>query len=101
MVTARDGEPLAVTLRGTRRRVLGIQDRWRIDDEWWRQPIARMYFVLAIEGDQLVTIFHDLIADSWFLQHAGAPKAVSMPLPLIVPRRPAARPAQADDDAVA
>ena len=51
------------------RRVLGIQDAWRIDDEWWRdRPIARRYFCVQMEGDLLVTLYHDLAIDAWFEQ---------------------------------
>ena len=28
--------------------VLEVIDRWRIDDEWWRQEISRMYFHVAL-----------------------------------------------------
>ncbi|MSQ10957.1 MAG: hypothetical protein EXR52_08165 [Dehalococcoidia bacterium] len=51
------------------RRVLAVQDAWRIDDEWWRdRPIARRYFCVQVEGDLLVTLYHDLAIDAWFEQ---------------------------------
>ena len=28
--------------------VIDVLDRWRIDDEWWRQEISRMYFRVAL-----------------------------------------------------
>jgi hypothetical protein len=43
-------------------------DRWRIDDEWWRKEISRMYYHVALEGGLLVTLFHDLIGGAWFVQ---------------------------------
>ena len=30
------------------RAVIDVLDRWRIDDEWWRQEISRMYFRVAL-----------------------------------------------------
>jgi hypothetical protein len=45
-----------------------IRERWRIDDEWWRHPISRVYYhVLLVSGDQL-TIFKDLETGQWFQQ---------------------------------
>ncbi len=65
------GRPLAV--RRSRwpgfRAVVRIQDRWRIDDEWWRgRPISRLYYTVVLEGDVLLTIFHDIRAGTWFEQ---------------------------------
>jgi hypothetical protein len=59
--------------RGVFRRVRAIHDTWRIDDEWWRDEIARRYFALELEGGRRVTVFHDLVADTWFAQPYAAP----------------------------
>lgn len=67
------GLPLAVLVRGTLRDVLGISDRWRIDDEWWRAEISRAYYALWLEGGMRLTVFHDLVADSWYTQQYTAP----------------------------
>ena len=54
------------------RAVLEVLDRWRIDDEWWRdRPISRLYQVLLLEGGLVLTVYHDLAADSWLEQHDG------------------------------
>jgi hypothetical protein len=50
-----------------------IMDRWRIDDEWWRKEVSRMYYQLVLDGGQVVTIFQDLITNDWFFQNAAAP----------------------------
>jgi hypothetical protein len=48
--------------------VEGVIEVWRIDDEWWRETIARGYFSLVLEGGGHVTVFHDLVGDRWYLQ---------------------------------
>jgi hypothetical protein len=51
------------------RRVAKVQDRWRIDDEWWReQPLSRMYYVLRLEDETVVTVYHDMVKDRWYEQ---------------------------------
>lgn len=65
--TAR-GLPCALLWRGDYRRVSAIHDSWRIDDEWWRNEIARRYFDLELEGGSRLTVYHDLIADAWYAQ---------------------------------
>jgi len=42
---------------------------WRIDDEWWRQPISRQYFEVMLESGRRVVIFQDLVAATWFMQN--------------------------------
>jgi hypothetical protein len=60
--------------RRTPRAIAAIQDRWRIDDEWWREhPISRMYYEIVLDDGSLFTIFQDLIADAWFEQRACDP----------------------------
>jgi len=50
-------------------RITGIQDRWRIDDEWWREePVSRMYFECSLDDIDLVVIFHDLRTLQWYRQ---------------------------------
>ncbi len=48
--------------------VAEVQDRWRIDDEWWRQRMERMYFLVILEDGDQVTLFHDAVQDQWFHQ---------------------------------
>jgi hypothetical protein len=65
------GQPVAVYRDGWSRpcRVARVQESWRIDDEWWReQPISRLYFMLLLENDLLLTIYHDLMTDVWYEQ---------------------------------
>lgn len=64
------GLPRWVGTGETQRRVAGIIDVWRIDDEWWRTTISRRYFVVALEDGVIQTVFQDLIGDGWYEQHA-------------------------------
>jgi hypothetical protein len=63
--------------RGSYQRVVAVHDTWRIDDEWWRDEIARRYFVVELESGRRVTIFHDLVRDLWYQQTYEAPKAAA------------------------
>jgi hypothetical protein len=66
------GEPQAVVLGRERLAVAAVQDRWRIDDEWWRQrPVSRLYFSLLLEDGQVVDIYRDLITSRWSQQNYG------------------------------
>jgi hypothetical protein len=65
------GRPLALRRLGWQqpRVVRRIQDRWRIDEEWWRdQPISRLYHRVLLADGTLWTIYHDLLTDAWFEQ---------------------------------
>lgn len=103
------GWPVTVYLRGgqvtgDRVPVLEILDRWRIDDEWWRKDISRMYFrlVLSPEGVRtfeetppslprkggrglILTIFHDLIEGGWFIQTGATPRQKAEPVHVLAP----------------
>ena len=50
------------------RRVEGIQDSWRVDDEWWRATISRRYFRVRLEGGVIRTVFQDLQTGAWYGQ---------------------------------
>lgn len=63
------GRPTAVHFEGELRPVAAVQDRWRIDDEWWRETaISRMYWSLQLEGGRVLTVYRDLIGGGWWLQ---------------------------------
>jgi hypothetical protein len=66
------GNPVAIIHKGRRVVVEGIKDRWRIDDEWWRKTISRLYFQVVLQG-RVLTLFHDLIDGGWFVQSAPLP----------------------------
>ena len=63
-----DSYPVFVWLRNRQRRVARIRNVWRIDDEWWRQEIARRYFEMELSDGSVVTVFQDLISGNWSRQ---------------------------------
>jgi hypothetical protein len=65
-----DGSGLPVAVRLARRQlVAAIEDRWRIDDEWWRdEPVSRLYYtVLTVSGQRMV-LYKDLKSSNWYQQ---------------------------------
>ena len=52
--------------------VAAVEDRWRIDDEWWRQdPVSRMYYAIVLGNGWRMVIFKDLITGVWYHQTIG------------------------------
>lgn len=66
--TDRGGLPRSVLLEGRRRRVEVIRETWRIDDEWWRRSVSRLYHEVVLEDGRLVTLYHDREDGSWHVQ---------------------------------
>jgi len=63
------GDPLAVHLSGRRLAVELVLERWRIDDEWWRdRPISRLYYRLLLEEGRTVDVYQALRTGAWFRQ---------------------------------
>ncbi len=62
------GHPVALKMR-RRQPIATIEDRWRIDDEWWRkEPVSRLYYSVCLNSGQHLVIFHDLTSGSWYRQ---------------------------------
>jgi hypothetical protein len=59
-----------VTLRTKRRQLIQtVDDRWRIDDEWWRrEPVSRMYYAVRLTSGQKLVLYKDLIGGGWYRQ---------------------------------
>ena len=45
-----------------------IGEAWRVDDEWWRQPISRRCFEVLLEGGKRMVLFEDLTTNQWWMQ---------------------------------
>jgi hypothetical protein len=61
---------LPVTVRIKRRQsVMSIEDRWRIDDEWWRaEPVSRIYYNILLASGQRLVLYKDLVTGGWYEQ---------------------------------
>jgi hypothetical protein len=67
--TDEHGEPVHVRLPGkTARRVETVRERWRIDDEWWRETISREYLAVVLDDGRMLTLYHDLADGLWYAQ---------------------------------
>jgi hypothetical protein len=45
-----------------------VRESWRIDDEWWREPITRSYYEVLLDGGGRVVIFLDHAKQEWWMQ---------------------------------
>ena len=69
--TDEHGAPVHVRLPGKpARRVAVVRERWRIDDEWWREAISREYYAVVLDDGRVVMLYHDLTDGSWYAQRA-------------------------------
>jgi hypothetical protein len=62
------GAPVAVVLGGRRLAVERVEDVWRIDDEWWREEVSRLYYRLLLEDGRALVVFRDLVGGVWWEQ---------------------------------
>ncbi len=61
-----NGALVAIRWAG-RREVVEVCNRWRIDEAWWREPIAREYFKV-VGARWLALVYYDRIARTWHLE---------------------------------
>ena len=62
------GLPLAVRIK-RRQVIISIEDKWRIDDEWWRaEPVSRLYYNVLLASGQRLVLYKDLITGEWYSQ---------------------------------
>jgi hypothetical protein len=80
------GIPRRIRWRGVWRRVTAVREFHRVDDEWWREPISRLYWNVTLDDGIDVTIYHDLVDGSWFEQRYG--ESFIEPLEVKPPARP-------------
>ncbi len=63
-----DGLPRAVLIGRRWQPVEGIQDHWRVEDQWWRQPLNRYYYEVRLSSGTVCVLYQDRISGAWFLQ---------------------------------
>ncbi len=71
------GLPASVVRGGRRVVVAAITDTWRVDDEWWRDEISRLYYQLSLADGTTITVFEDLIRGDWYAQRYHPPAGSS------------------------
>ena len=61
---------LLLVVRGKWRQYIEfIEDRWRLDDEWWRtEAVSRFYYAIRLASGQKLIIYKDLITGDWYRQ---------------------------------
>ena len=65
-----EGEPASVRLDRRWRQVARIDDRWTFDLWWLPEPVTRSYYRIDPGEGGLVTLFRDMVTDSWYQQSA-------------------------------
>jgi hypothetical protein len=60
--------PAALVEGGRRLPVARIEEVWCVEDEWWRRPISRRYYRLALADGRVRVVYHDRAAGAWFAQ---------------------------------
>jgi hypothetical protein len=60
--------PGAFSWQGQHHEVSAVTRHWRVDLDWWREPVWRDYFKLVTTSGLLVIIYHNLISGKWYLQ---------------------------------
>ena len=66
--TSGTGLPLAFRWAGRPYQVSQISNRWRVHTRWWREEIQREHFKVVTDSELLCTLYHDLLADHWYLE---------------------------------
>ncbi len=62
------GLPIAIVRDGKRKEVEKIGEIWRVNDEWWRDPIARRYVETILEDGRRLVVYEDQQTGEWFEQ---------------------------------
>lgn len=61
-----DGRLTAIRWNG-RREAVEVCNRWRVEETWWRDPIARDYCKVA-GARWLALVYHDRVHGTWHLE---------------------------------
>ena len=67
-VTTERGVPTEIIEGSRHYPVERVQDRWQLNDEWWRNVIDRHYFELVMADGRIRTVYHDRQQNTWFEQ---------------------------------
>lgn len=65
-----NGVPTAIRLGHRLWLLARVEDRWVVEDEWWRDsPIVRIYYETTLEDGRRITVFRDRLSGRWYRQH--------------------------------
>ena len=64
-----DALPVRFTWQGRSHRIAQVQQRWRVDADWWRPEgrVQRAYLAVITTSGLLCVIYQDLATGAWFL----------------------------------
>ena len=69
------GLPVAVETVGrsdgqtvSRHEIEAYGEIWRVDDEWWREPVCRRYLDVVLMGGKHSILYENEITHEWFEQ---------------------------------
>lgn len=72
-----DGMPRSIRTGKQWYTVNEVVDRWRLQDEWWREtPLDRMYFECLLDDGLRVVVFRNMNTGEWYSQR-GAVSSLS------------------------
>lgn len=63
-----DGIPTHLRLDGADHGEVGVCNHWRVDDGWWREPVARDCYKVVTRSGLLAVIFLDELRGTWHLE---------------------------------
>lgn len=62
-------QPVSIALNRRILLVASVDDRWQVDDEWWRERlISRRYYQVTTADGRRLTIFRDQANGGWYWQ---------------------------------
>jgi hypothetical protein len=63
-----DGVPTHLHTAAGWQPVSRVLNRWRLECDWWRNPIAREYWRLLVEDDLALECFCDRLTNAWYVE---------------------------------
>lgn len=64
-----DGQPVRFTWQGRSHRIAQVQQRWRVDADWWSAEgrVQRAYHAVTTTSGLLCVIYQEMAGGAWFL----------------------------------
>ena len=68
-IVAADGRPSAIRVGKRTFKVVRVLNVWRVDEDWWREPVSRLYLSLELDSGARLTVFRDILSGLWYRQN--------------------------------